>query len=363
MASDPGPALIGAYRGVAPVIVASALTIAAALFCLIFSTVGMLAAPEYHADSGLADDGRVAEPTSGAHDPGVSARAHRTSSFKDLTALAADRHRGGQVAGPRWSSALPILLVCMLPLLGIRFNYDVPRAQPATTESNRGYSAIDEHFPPDRLLPEIVVIQSDHDLRTGRPHRCRTGLPTCHGPPWGGISPVRQPAGRDTADRSQPDPPSRPHRRPAGANTNSLTPQLDSIESIQATLAQLQLPSMNSTARLGGATEAPWRRSAPAPMTCGSGVERLQGTVATVSGYMAPLRQFVDATPDCPTNLICSSILKVLDPVRLCDPQRCRPLQRRRKVRRRRRRAPPPRSAAPSRPSRQCASPWCSCVS
>ena len=30
---------------------------------------------------------------------------------------------------------------------------------------------------------------------------------------------------------------------------------------------------------------------------------------------MDPLRQFVDTTPDCPTNLICSAVLKVLDPL------------------------------------------------
>ena len=44
-------------------------------------------------------------------------------------------------------------------------------------------------------------------------------------------------------------------------------------------------------------------------------MQQLQGTVATVSDYMDPLRQFVDTTPDCPTNLICSAVLKVLDPL------------------------------------------------
>ena len=313
---DPDPSLIGAYRRVAPVIVASALTIAAALFCLIFSTVGMLRSAGIPCGIGIL----LTMAASLTLLPALMSLASRRGLIEPPASSASRRWRRIGTAVARWPAPLlvvgaAILLVCTLPLLGIRFGYDVPRAQPATTESNRGYSAMDEHFPPDRLLPEIVLIQSDHDLRTP------AGLiaierVTRHIMAVRGVQSVQsasRPAGTPLTEASL--------THQAGLigdqlaqNTNSLTPQLDSIESIQTTLAQLTAAVDQLDRGLGGATSGLAQIGTGAD-DVRSGVERLQGTVATVSGYMAPLRQFVAATPDCPTNLICSSILKVLDPV------------------------------------------------
>jgi RND superfamily putative drug exporter len=248
----------------------------------------------------------------------------------------------------RWPAPLliagtVILLVCALPLLGMRLSYDVPAFHSATVESNRGYSAVDQHFPPNRLMPEIVLIQSDHDLRNP------AGLiaierVTRHIMALRGVQSVQsasRPAGTPLTEASLS------HQvgligDQVAQNTKSLSPKLDSISSIQATLAQLTSAVDELESRLGRATTgltqigtgaddlrsgltrvgtgADDLRSGLTRVGTGaddlrSGMQQLQGTVATVSDYADPLRQFVDTTPDCPTNLICSAVLKVLDPL------------------------------------------------
>jgi RND superfamily putative drug exporter len=46
-----------------------------------------------------------------------------------------------------------------------------------------------------------------------------------------------------------------------------------------------------------------------------AGIDGLQTNITTVSGYVDPLRSFVDNTPDCPANPICSVLARVVEPV------------------------------------------------
>jgi RND superfamily putative drug exporter len=51
---------------------------------------------------------------------------------------------------------------------GMRRSFDERAVQPASTESNRGYDALAEHFHPNEVLPDYVLVTSDHDLRNSR---------------------------------------------------------------------------------------------------------------------------------------------------------------------------------------------------
>jgi RND superfamily putative drug exporter len=327
---DADSALIGAYRSVAPIIVASSLTIAAALFCLIFSKVSILRSAGIPCSIGIL----VSMVASLTLFPAFIGLASRRGLVEPHTSGMPRRWRRIGTAVARWPGPLlivgtVILLVCALPLLGIRLSYDVPAFHSATTESNRGYRAADQHFPPNRLLPEIVLIQSDHDLRNP------AGLiaierVTRHIMALRGVQSVQsasRPAGTSLTEASLT------HQagligNQLAQNTSSLSQKLDSIDSIQATLAQLTRAVDDLERRFGRATTslsqigsgADDLRSGLSQIGTGadalrSGMQQLQGTVETVSDYVNPLRQFVDTTPDCPTNLICSAVLKVLDPL------------------------------------------------
>ncbi|WP_280830500.1 MMPL/RND family transporter [Mycolicibacterium frederiksbergense] len=61
-------------------------------------------------------------------------------------------------------------LVVLVALAGcaamVKFNYDDRKALPADSSSNRGYEAMDKHFPISQTLQQFILIESPHDLRT-----------------------------------------------------------------------------------------------------------------------------------------------------------------------------------------------------
>jgi RND superfamily putative drug exporter len=61
-------------------------------------------------------------------------------------------------------------LVVLIALAGctalVRFNYDDRKQLPGSVESSVGYAALEHHFPVNQTIPEYLLIQSPHDLRT-----------------------------------------------------------------------------------------------------------------------------------------------------------------------------------------------------
>ena len=154
------------YRGTAHVILGSGLTIAAATFCLTFArmpyfqtlgipcAVGMLAAV-------------VVALTLG---PAVLCVGSRFGLFdpKRLLEVRGWRRMGTIVV--RWP--LPVLVVtCGIALVGLislpgyKPSYDDRAYLPNIIPANQGFAAADRHFPQSRMKPEVMMIESDHDLR------------------------------------------------------------------------------------------------------------------------------------------------------------------------------------------------------
>ncbi|MBY0442942.1 MAG: MMPL family transporter [Mycobacteriaceae bacterium] len=48
----------------------------------------------------------------------------------------------------------------------VRYNYDDRKVLPASVGSSIGYAALDRHFPVNQSIPEYILVQSPHDLRT-----------------------------------------------------------------------------------------------------------------------------------------------------------------------------------------------------
>jgi RND superfamily putative drug exporter len=77
--------------------------------------------------------------------------------------------RTGQLVAGRpgrvLAAGMLILVALALALPGIRLSFDERAAQPSTTPSNRGYQALNAHFPKNATLPDYLLITSPHDLR------------------------------------------------------------------------------------------------------------------------------------------------------------------------------------------------------
>jgi RND superfamily putative drug exporter len=154
------------YRGTAHVILGSGLTIAGATFCLSFArmpyfqtlgvpcAVGMLAAVLVALTLG----------------PAVLTVGSRFGLFdpKRLLKVRGWRRVGTMVV--RWP--LPILavtcavaLVGLLTLPGYKASYNDREYLPTFIPANEGFMAADRHFSQARMKPEILMIESNHDMR------------------------------------------------------------------------------------------------------------------------------------------------------------------------------------------------------
>jgi RND superfamily putative drug exporter len=154
------------FHSTAHVVLGSGLTIAGAMYCLSFCrlpyfqslgapcAIGMLVAV-------------LAALTLG---PAVLTVA---SFFKLMDPKRKLQTRGWRRIGTavvRWPApvlavTIGVALVGLLALPGYKTDYDNRHFLPADTPANVGYAAADRHFDQARLNPELLMIETDHDLR------------------------------------------------------------------------------------------------------------------------------------------------------------------------------------------------------
>ena len=61
--------------------------------------------------------------------------------------------------------SIAIALIGLLALPGYKTNYDNRKYLPGYTKANIGYDAAERHFPNARMNPELLLIETDHDMR------------------------------------------------------------------------------------------------------------------------------------------------------------------------------------------------------
>ncbi|OBF76891.1 hypothetical protein A5750_07305 [Mycobacterium sp. 852002-51613_SCH5001154] len=154
------------YRGVAPVVLGSGLTIAGAMLCLsftrmpIFQTIGVPCAVGLLASVAIALTLVPAVLTIGSGFGLLDPR--RTIGFQ--------RWRRVGTAIVRWpapilAATIAIALVGLVTLPGYQTSYNDRAYIPKNVPANVGYAAADRHFSQSRMMPEILMIESDHDMR------------------------------------------------------------------------------------------------------------------------------------------------------------------------------------------------------
>ena len=163
---DPETAYYTTYRGVAPVVLGSGLTIAGAMVCLsvtrmpIFQTIGVPCAV------GML----VAVAVALTLVPAILTAGGRFGVCDPKRTIAQRRWRGVGTAIVRWPgpilvATLAVALIGLVTLPGYRTSYDDRSYLPKGLPANLGYAAADRHFSQSRMLPDILMIQADHDMR------------------------------------------------------------------------------------------------------------------------------------------------------------------------------------------------------
>jgi RND superfamily putative drug exporter len=155
------------YKGTAHVVLGSGLTIAGATFCLHFTNL------PYFQTLGIPLAIGMVVVVAAALTLGPAAISVATRFGKTLEPKRTQRIRGWRKVGAlvvRWPGPILIMtigvaLVGLLTLPGYRTNYNDRNYLPADLPANAGYAAADRHFSQARMNPEVLMIESDHDLR------------------------------------------------------------------------------------------------------------------------------------------------------------------------------------------------------
>jgi len=154
------------FRGTAPVVLGSGLTVASAVFCLSFTRL-----PDFHALGVPSAIGvLVALVASLTLAPAVLTLG---SNFGLLEPKRKMRTRGWRRIGTaivRWPGPILVVtcgvaLVGLLALPGYKPSYNDRPYLPASSPANVGYAAAERHFSPARLDPDLLMIETDHDMR------------------------------------------------------------------------------------------------------------------------------------------------------------------------------------------------------
>ncbi len=155
------------FGGTAHVVLGSGLTIAGATFCLSFTRL-----PYFQSLGVPLAIGMVicvfAALTLGPAIITVASRFGKVLEPKRAMRVRGWRKIGAAVVrwpGPILVGTIALSLIGLLTLPGYRTNYNDRNYLPADLPANEGYAAADRHFSQARMNPELLMIESDHDLR------------------------------------------------------------------------------------------------------------------------------------------------------------------------------------------------------
>ncbi len=174
---------------------------------------------------------------------------------------------------------------------------------------------MNRHFPANRLLPDVVTVQADHDLRNPAGliavERIARQLMAIPGVRM--VQSASRPAG------TVPEQATLTYQAGVlgaqfGGDVETLVQRLRRVGELDATLSQMTAAvDQLSRGMQGSATGLREIGSGADDMR--AGIDGMRNTVDVMSGYLVPLRNFVDTTPDCPASAICSLVSRVVEPV------------------------------------------------
>jgi putative drug exporter of the RND superfamily len=165
--ADSDQATVRALTSVGKVITASAATVAITFLCMIFARLGMLSSigPVLAISIGVAF---LAAVTLLPAIIALTGRRGWIAPKRDLTTRFWRRSGKRIVRRPAVYLVASLVVLTILAGCGslVVYNWDQSKTLPDTIESNRGYAAASHHFPLNVTIPQYLVIQSPHDLRS-----------------------------------------------------------------------------------------------------------------------------------------------------------------------------------------------------
>jgi putative drug exporter of the RND superfamily len=155
------------FHGTAHVVLGSGLTIAGATFCLSFTRL-----PYFQTMGVPLAIGMFVVVMAGVilmvAIISVATRFGKLMEPKRAMRIRGWRKIGAAIVrwpGPILIATMAITLIGLLALPGYKTNYNDRDYLPADLPANKGYAVADAHFDQARMNPELLMIESDHDMR------------------------------------------------------------------------------------------------------------------------------------------------------------------------------------------------------
>ncbi|MFV0494952.1 RND family transporter [Mycobacterium sp.] len=154
------------FGGTAHIVLGSGLTVAGALFCLSFTRLPYFQSLGVPAALGIL----VALAAALTLAPAVLTLGSKAGLFEPKRTM---RTRGWRRIGTaivRWPGpvltvACALAFIGLLALPGYQTSYDTRPYMPASAPANVGYAAAERHFARSRLEPELLMVETGHDMR------------------------------------------------------------------------------------------------------------------------------------------------------------------------------------------------------
>ncbi|OBI50677.1 hypothetical protein A5707_14780 [Mycobacterium kyorinense] len=154
------------YRGTSHVILGSGLTIAGATFCLRFTRMPYFQSLGVPLAIGMLVTVAAAMTLGAAVVVGASRfgllepkRAMRIRGWRKIGAAVV------RWPGPVLVATVAVALVGLITLPGYKAGYNDRKYLPADIPANEGYAAADRHFSQARMNPDLLLVETDHDMR------------------------------------------------------------------------------------------------------------------------------------------------------------------------------------------------------
>jgi putative drug exporter of the RND superfamily len=302
------------FGGTAHVVLGSGLTIAGATFCLHFTNL-----PYFQSLGIPLAIGMVicvfAALTLG---PAVVTLASRFGALEPKRAMRVRGWRKIGAAVVRWPGpilvgTIALALVGLLTLPGYRTSYNDRNYMPSDIPANEGYAAADRHFTPARMNPELMLIETDHDLRNSADFLVidKIAKAIFRVPGISRVQTITRPEGKPIEHTSIPfqismngtsQTMNRKYMMDRMADmlvqANDMQKNIDSMEKMSALTKQMAATTHSMVEKMKGMTVD---------------VQKLRDQIANFDDFFRPLRNFLYWEPHCYNIPVCWSLRSIFD--------------------------------------------------
>jgi len=304
------------FHGTAHVVLGSGMTIAGATFCLSFTRLPYFQTLGVPLAVGMAT-GVLVALTLG---PAIITVASRFGLLEPKRAM---RIRGWRKIGAaivRWPgpvllATIALSLVGLLTLPGYQPNYNDRKYLPPDLPANLGFAAAERHFSPATMNPELLLIESDHDLRNSADFLVidKIAKAIFRVPGIGRVQAITRPDGKPVKFSTIP---AQMSLGGVGQDLNRKYLQ-DRMEDMlkQADEMQVTIDTMTRMSNLMGEMSATTHSMVAKTRNMTVDIAELRDYIANFDDFFRPIRNYFYWEPHCYNINLCWSMRSIFDTI------------------------------------------------